>query len=419
MWDRFVFLTNRLRERLWVRPLAFCLLSVGAALLAKVADGMAIADSLPEVQPDSIQVLLSITASSMLVIATLAVASMVSAYASAASTATPRAFSLLIADDVSKNALSIFMGAFIFTIVALVALKNGFFHRGGNFTLFVMTIAVLTWVVLTFVRWVDWIARLGRIGTTIDKVERAAMLALQQRRLKPAMGGKPATSRQASGVRVEAESVGYVRHINMESLQSCAKSNDLQIWLAAVPGTLVSPGRALAYIEQGAAGQGEPDISAVRAAFDLGRKRIYDDDPRFGLIALSEIASRALSPAVNDPGTAIEIMGSFIRLFSALAEPLGENEKTEVKFDRVNVPLLSSRELLDDAFRPMVRDGAATVEVQIRAQKALKAIAALSHDNLAQAARRMSRVALQRAELALNFPHDVDAVNEAAAWSED
>ncbi len=417
MWDRFVFLANRLGERLWVRPLAFCLVSVGAALLARLADGLPVAGKFPEIQPDSIEVLLSITASSMLVIATLAVASMVSAYASAASTATPRAFALLVADDVSKNALSIFMGAFIFTIVGLVALKNGFFQRGGNFSLFVLTIAVLAWVVLTFVRWVDWIARLGRIGTTIDKVEKAALGALQQRRAKPAMGGRAAASGDTSGAAVGADAIGYVTHINMESLQKCAEANDLQIRIDAVPGTLVSPGRPLVYLDRNSTADGEIDVSPIRAAFDLGRKRVYDDDPRFGLIALSEIASRALSPAVNDPGTAIEITGSFIRLFSALAEPLAEGEKSAVPFARVSVPLLSSRDLLDDAFRPMVRDGAATVEVQIRVQKALKSIAALKHDNLGQAARSMSRDALERAELAMNFSRDIDAVKGAAAWS--
>lgn len=418
MWDRFIFLVNRLRERLWVRPLAFCLLSVVAALLARFADGLAIAENFPKIQPDSIQVLLSITASSMLVIATLAVASMVSAYASAASSATPRAFSLLVADDVSKNALSIFMGAFIFTIVGLVALKNGFFQHGGNFTLFVLTIAVLAWVVLTFVRWVDWIARLGRIGTTIDKVERAALRALEQRRLKPAMGGKPATTTETPGHAVLANTIGYVQHVNLETLQGFAKANELQIRLLAVPGTLVSPGRALANIQFDSGGEKEVDESAVRSAFDIGRKRIYDNDPRFGLIALSEIASRALSPAVNDPGTAIEITGSFVRLFSALARPLDESERTEDAFDRVIVPMLSSRELLDDAFRPMVRDGAAIVEVQIRVQKALKSIAALGHENLARSAAHVSRAALQRAKLAMNFSRDIDAVTDAADWSD-
>lgn len=417
MWDRFIFRINRLRERLWVRPLTFCLLSVAAALFARLADGLAIVAELPQINPDSIVVLLSITASSMLVIATLAVASMVSAYSSAASTATPRAFSLMVSDDVSKNALSIFMGAFIFTIVALVALKNDFYQRGGNFLLFVLTIAVLAWVVLTFVRWVDWIARLGRIGTTISKVEKAALEALERRRLRPAMGGVPASTTELRGKPVYATDIGYLQHVNMNALQSYAEAHKLRIGLTAVPGTLVSPGRALAWVEIEDPQEEEPDPAPLIAAFDLAEKRVYDDDPRLGLIALSEIASRALSPAVNDPGTAIEILGSYIRLFHALSRPLGEDENTEIKFDRVSVPMLSSRDLLDDAFRPIVRDGATIVEVQIRVQKTLQSIAAMRHDNLANAATRMSRLAVQRAEQAMSFPRDIEAVAAAARWA--
>ena len=127
----------------------------------------------PKISKESLSGLLNTISASMLVIAIFAVASMVSAYATASSTATPRTFSLVVADDVSQNALSAFIGAFIFSIVALIALQNGFYNKAGRFSLFVLTIAVFTIVIFTFVRWVDTVARLGRLGTTIDKVEAA------------------------------------------------------------------------------------------------------------------------------------------------------------------------------------------------------------------------------------------------------
>jgi uncharacterized membrane protein len=48
-----------------------------------------------------------------------------------------------------------------------------------------------------------------------------------------------------------------------------------------------------------------PDAKAVRECFVLSTTRSHDQDPRFCLIVLSEVALRALSPAVNEPGTAI------------------------------------------------------------------------------------------------------------------
>jgi hypothetical protein len=38
MRNRLQFLFNRLRERLWVKPLIACILSVGGVLLAQLAD---------------------------------------------------------------------------------------------------------------------------------------------------------------------------------------------------------------------------------------------------------------------------------------------------------------------------------------------------------------------------------------------
>ncbi len=417
MWNRLLFLMKRLQERLWVRPLLLCVLSVGAALVAKAADNLNFDDRLPDVAPDSIETLLAITAGSMLVIATLAVASMVSAYASASSTATPRSFSLLVADDLSQNALSTFLGAFIFTFVALVALKNDFYGNSGLFVLFAMTVGVVAFVIVTFVRWVDWIARLGRIGTTVEKVESAGIEAFNRNRLERRLGGSAIEPDLDDGNPAYGDTIGYVRHINVEALQDFACQNDLRLSLGTVPGAFVTPDRPLAFLHLDEEAASSLDVSSVADAFDIGKSRVFDDDPRFALVALSEIASRALSPAVNDPGTAIAIFGSFIRLFSIFAKPLSEDEQCGVRFDRVFVPELSVDDMLDDAFRAIARDGAGIVEVQIRLQKALQAIAGLLDPRSARAARRMSRAALARAEKALEIEPDIVLVRAAAGWS--
>jgi uncharacterized membrane protein len=211
--DRLRLLINRVRERLWVKPLAICILSVASVFTAKVADNTNFARRMPAVSVDSVENLLSIMASSMLVIATFAVGSMVSAYASASSTATPRSFTLVVADDVSQNALSTFIGAFIFSVVALTAVKNDYFETAGVFTLFVLMAAVFAIVILTFLRWVDRIARLGRLGMTIDVVENSTAEAMKRRRDAPTLRGAAEGSQDVSGQAVFATKVGYVQQV--------------------------------------------------------------------------------------------------------------------------------------------------------------------------------------------------------------
>jgi len=102
MNNRLIFILNRVRERLWVKPLAMSVLSVFLVFVASLADRTALSHLVPAITPESIETQLKIMSASMLVIAALAVGSMVSAYATASSTATPRSFPLVVADDVTQ-----------------------------------------------------------------------------------------------------------------------------------------------------------------------------------------------------------------------------------------------------------------------------------------------------------------------------
>jgi uncharacterized membrane protein len=394
--DRARFLATRLGERLWVKPLAVCMLSIAGVFTAKIAHRTDLDRSIPHITAESIEALLSIMGASMLVIATLAVASMVSAYASASSSATPRSFNLVIADDVSQNALSTFIGAFIFSIVALTAVENDFFQDAGRAALFALTVVVFPLVILTFVRWVDRIARLGRLGTSIEKVEEAAAAAMRRRLAAPALRGVAPQRPLPQGQAVHATTVGYVQHVDIGSLQACAEEAQEWVAVAALPGTFAVPGRALAYVAHDAGDTLEIDCGEVANAFVIGRDRLFDEDPRFGLVVLSEIADRALSPGINDPGTAIAIIGSLVRLVVLWIESSENSSAPE--YDRVEVSELSVRDMFDDGFTPIAGDGAGAVEVVLRLLKALESLSSLGDPAMRDAAMAHARFTLARAE---------------------
>lgn len=419
MWDQLSFVIKRLRERLWIKPLIVCALSIGAVLLANLMDMTELGRFLPEITSESTESLLKIMASSMLMMATFAVASMVAAYASASSTATPRSFPLIVADDISQNALSAFIGAFIYSVVALVALMNGLYGgRASQFILFSLTMVVLAVVIITFVRWVDNIARLGRLGHTIDTVEAAAAEAIRRRQLAPRLGGVAVFSPPDGRRAVFGKTIGYVQRIDTLALQVRAVESQLKIVVAALPGTFCAPNRPVAWVIREASGSAsDEDTEAIADAFLIGGSRVFDQDPRFGLLVLSEIASRALSPAVNDPGTAIDVTGTLVRLFVMWNECGKAADVSRAQFDRVAVPELSVADMFDDAFTGIARDGAGTVEVVVRLLKALESLAAAEDAAMRDNALRHARLALVRAENALKVSDDLSAVREAARFS--
>jgi len=414
MAGRIRFLINRIREKLWVKPLVFSVLSMASVFCAGLADHAGLERIVPGISTETVDTLLSVMASGMLMMATFAVGSMVAAYASAANTASPRSFPLVIADDSSQKALSAFIGAFIFSIVSLVSLTEGMFGKAGVFVLFLMTLAVFGMVIFTFVRWMDRIARLGRLGNTIDKVETATADALIRCQKAAPTRGKRFDPALVSGREVFSDGVGYVQRIDVGALQDWAEKAGTRIHVALQPGSFVTPDRAIACIENNDSAIDDEDCRVISEAFQIGRERTFDEDPRFGLVVLSQIAGRALSPAVNDPGTAIDIIGILVRLFVRWHRTGQEIEDNGVIYDRVAVPPLSVEDMFDDAFTAIARDGSGSVEVMIRLQKALKALAAAGDHAMGRAAALHSQRALSCARQSLILPEDLARVRKIA-----
>ena len=412
MVSSFIYKVLDVRQRLWVRPLLFCAGAFVALALATLGNAYERPDVLSPVTPDMIEMLLKIISTSMLAVATFAVGSLVSAYASASAQATPRAFQLLVSDDSSKNALSSFIGAFIFSIVALVALRLNFYRDGGLVTLFALTMAIFTWVVLTFVSWLDQIARLGRLSTIITKAEDAAENVMRENFEMAHGGGVPPNSRKPlQGQAVHPTEIGFIQNIDLAKLQKIAKDQDCAFDVVVMAGDFTRHDQPL--VRASVQSLDEDTQQLIRDTFTVGVSRNVARDPRFGLIILSEIASRGLSPAVNDPGTAIVIIGRMVRLLSLRLELMSKADD-KVEYDRLVIEAPKTEDVIIDAFRAISRDGASQVEVLIHLQKGLQSLATYGDGSYHDAARDMAKSVVKRAQVAMTHDDDVAAVKTAA-----
>lgn len=360
----------RLGRQVWVRAALFTVIAVIVALAANYLGPLLPFEFGIDLAQNSVGSLLQIIATAMLTVSTFSVTAMVTAFSSATTTATPRSTPLLIADPTSQNAVSTFIGAFTFSLVGIVALSTGYYEPRGRTILFVATLVVIAIVVFTLLRWISHLSTFGRMADVIDRVEKAAATSLELHAQAPTLGARPAVSVPADATPVHADDVGYVTHIDVAGLDRLAHRHGIEVHVRATPGRIADARVPLAAVT----GTVDDDVrAAVRRAFRIEHHRTYEQDPRFGVIALTEIGSRALSAATNDPGTAIEVLAALQRVF---ARGLSTSESTEVDHERVFVPAPLLGDLVDDAFRPLARDGAADVEVQVRLQKCLASLAA-------------------------------------------
>ncbi len=411
MFSRWQWIVRAVTRQLWFRATIISLLAVASALIAFLVTPYLPDELSAQIGAEAVDNILTIIASSMLAVTTFSLSTMVQAYSAATSNVTPRATKLMIEDSTSQNVLATFVGSFLYSLVAIITLSMGAYGERGRVVLFVVTILVVLLIVATLLRWIDYLRRLGRVGETTEQVENAATSAMRQRHENPYLGGMRLDPKRAvDGIPVLVNSIGYVQHVDMQALQNLAEENGIEVMVLALPGTFLDKTRPAAL----APGADAETAERVASAFTIARERSFDQDPRFGLSVLTEIASRALSQATNDTGTAIDVIGRLVRVLSLWSEPRRDDD-LEPAFPRVYVPPVTADELFDDVFTPIARDGAALFEVQVRLQKALSALAKLDVPGYADAARRHSQMALKRAANAMLVEEDVARVRSAAA----
>ena len=400
MDSKLFWIIRQSLKKVWVRVVGFAVFAVLVVALAPLLARWVPTQFGLGLGSVPVGEILTILASSMLAVTTFSLSIAVSAFAAAAGNATPRAAALLQEDPTTQNVLATFLGAFLFSLIGLIALRTEFFDRSTQVFLFLATLVVVTLVVVALVRWISHLMNFGRMNDTLDRVEKAAARSLEERLTNPYLGGTPLHDAIPEDALPIASSVtGYIQHIDVKALAECARELDAEIYLAALPGSFVHEAAPLLWVRVPKVRDSrlnEEQTDALRDGFTLGAERSFDQDPRFGLIVLSEIASRALSPGVNDPGTAISAIGRLVRVLSCWVE----RTSPAVEHPAVHVPPVQSADMLYDAFRPIARDGAALVEVQTRLHKALDALSRISPAAFGPAAAALSAYSLERSTAA-------------------
>lgn len=400
---RWQWVLKEMLSRIWFRAAMIAILSVVLALAAAGLAPLLPYELSLKIGANAADNILTILASSMLAVTTFSLTAMVTAFSGAAQLGTPRATELLVEDKTAQNALSTFLGGFLFAIVGVIALSTGLYGEQGRAILLIGTIAMIAWIVITLLRWIGRLAYFGRLGDTIERVEKKAAEALKRYPGPRLLAGRADIELPADAAIVPALRTGYVAHADRKALSRIAGECGAQITLATPAGHFVATGDPLAWSTNGAL-----DDKQVRDQFFIRRARDLDQDPRFGMVVLSEIASRALSPAVNDPGSAIAVLVSGQRVLERFLDGQEDYAAMPGLLDHP----ISLEEMAEGLVIPIARDGAALVEVGIQVQKLLGGLARLFPGSQ-QAMARLASDALDRACDAIASQADRDRLDRA------
>lgn len=406
-----ILLLGRAYRSLWLRVGAYALVSVLLAVGAAVVDGWIPLGIASLVQSEEVMPILSILASSLLAVSIFSLNVMVSAHRAAADISTPRIHRLLLEDTTTQSVLAIFIGAFVNTLTMLILFRMGAYSERSSILVMAVVIVLVVLIIGALLRWIEHLSKLGSLDDSMRRVDRPARQGLKRLARQPALGGMPLTPDIVLPTvldTVSAPRSGYVQLVDIAGLQECLPG-EARAYILIAPGEHVLEGEPLVQVSGPLT---ESAIRRIAASFVIGDIRTFEQDPAIGLVALSEIGSKALSPGINDTGTALEVITRSERLLWHYARERGSALQGTPPHDRVFLPVPSAGALVEAAFATIARDGAGQIEVARRLRAALLTLSDGPDTELAEAARAMAERALLYADRELILDEERETLRD-------
>ncbi|MGW7269606.1 DUF2254 domain-containing protein [Streptomyces sp. NPDC054864] len=233
----------------------------------------------------------------------------------------PRVVRLYIRSRITKTTLTVFLATFLFSLMTLTSFDSEQDPRLlTNVPLIesLLAMAMVFLSLLLFVAYVNGTLRMMRISFVIDRIARESLRVAVKYPTEGALDDEhlgPATARITHQGRA-----GVLRDVHIARVVRAAGRHGVVLRLLPRIGDFVVPGTPVFTVHGGAA----PPRRALRYTVYVGVERTFHQDLGFGLRQLADIALRALSPAVNDPTTAVQALDRIIQFLASVARyPLG------------------------------------------------------------------------------------------------
>ena len=381
-----------LRGGFLVRPLtiAIALAWAGAVLSWIEESNPFISDWAPRVlffshgDPAVAQVILSDIATSTMTVVSIVFAILLMTLTLASMQFSPRIIVSFARDRVTQWTLGIFLGTFLYCMAALPAAHS----RPAPFApvLTVMgaiILAVLCVALLLF--FIHHISQAISVNHIVDRIATETVAVIDEVMPLPRrdvhMETSDSTVPTVWETSLENEAAGYIRFVDLKQLLALAASHHVKIQVVRRAGQFVPAGTPLLRVNK--ADRLSPELaSALQASFDFGPTRTLQQDIEFGVLQIVDIALKAISPAVNDPTTAVGCVDQLSRILIRFASrEVPEPRLYDLRgVARVHFQWIDFEKLLESAFGQIRMYSKSDVAVSLRLLRALGDIAITSRD---------------------------------------
>jgi len=243
---------------------------------------------------------------------------------------TPRALRGFLADRITQSVAGGFTGIFAYALLVLTTVRDPAQSNTGFVPALSITVAIIFgfFGLVLLLLFFHHTAESIQINNITARLARETLHALDH--LYPTWGNGPVTedgtklvkqwASEAVPKRIYPKRSGYVQSIAFHHLMRAFDhlGSGLRMHLAVCPGDFVTPEKVIAEVWS-THNHEESLISLVRRSVVVLNQRDMVQDADFGIRQLADIALRAMSPAVNDPTTAVNCIEYLQAVFEHLA----------------------------------------------------------------------------------------------------
>jgi uncharacterized membrane protein len=380
-----------LRGGFLVRPLIIALaLGFAGAVFSWLEETFpAVSDFVPRTlfpshaDPQVAQVILAGIAASIMTVVSIVFAIVLMTLTLASMQFSPRIIVSFARDRVTQWTLGIFLGTFCYCMAALPAARSQpqpFAPVATVMGAMLLALACVGWLLF----FIHHITQAISVSHIVDRVASETVTMLDSLMPEPRsawLAPQPPEPPGSDETAISSEVSGYIRFIDIPALVGVAKSCHVTLRVARRVGQFVPAGTPLLTATK--AGRITPEkLVEIREAFDLGPARTLEQDAEFGVLQIVDIALKAISPAVNDPTTAISSIDQLSRILICFVSkaPLAPSYYDPPGILRLTVPWIDFDHLVTSAFEQIRMYSKGDVAVSLRMLRALDDIAAAAAD---------------------------------------
>lgn len=373
-WAARFRLRQYVKASLWIVPLFGLVLGVALAEAAAAVDGASWLPTSWDYSASTATSVLSSVVGSMIALLGFVVTIGVLVIQQATGTLSPRYMRLWYRDRLQKAVLGTFTGTFAFAYTLLRSIETDSVPNLGVTTAGIAVSASLLLLLIYLNRFTHNLRPVAIADIVGRSGEQVIHHAAAHLRSTAAPDKAPPTT--GSVTRIRSERGGVVQALNAPGMVALAARHDCVFVLVASVGDFVPPGGTVVEVHGAAS---PPDPHRVTDLLALGAERTIEQDPAYALRILVDIAIRALSPAVNDPTTAVQVL-NHIEAFLHTVGRAGPRSHYELADDRGRLRLVLSGRPWEDYLELAVTEirdyGATSVQVCRRLRALLEGLLA-------------------------------------------